>query len=317
MQPSLSPRKGALRPTSLDAILLPVAALVLCWVYWPTLAELAGRWGHDSRYSHGYLVPLFSLYLLWARRGQLGTETLRPSGWGLLLIGLGLTTRLAGTFFFYTWLSAASLLPCLAGLFVLWGGGRALRWSWPAVAFLVFMLPLPYQVEVALAHPLQRVATLASTYALQTLGFAAYSEGNVISLGESRIGVKAACSGLSMMLIFFALSTAIAMVCRRPPLERSLIFVSAIPIALLANFVRILVTAVLHKTVGGEVADYVFHDLAGWLMMPLALGMLWAELGLLSCVLVPAPSEDAQALDLAPWLPQPTTTKKEQAKAAR
>jgi exosortase len=264
------------------------AVLGLLWVYWPTLGDLLGRWGSDSQYSHGFLVPAFSVYLLWSRRGRLTPTLVRPSWWGLPILAAGLGLHLAGQYVYFDWLSAVSLLPCLAGLSVLAGGWAALRWAWPAVAFLVFMAPLPYRAEVALSGPLQRVATLASTYVLQTLGLMAFSEGNVIRLGEVRLGVVEACSGLSMLLTFFALSTAVALVIRRPPLDRALVFVSALPIALASNIIRISVTAVLHETVGSRVADLVFHDLAGWLMMPLALGFLWAELRLLSWVLVPA-----------------------------
>ena len=132
------------------------------------------------------------------------------------------------------------------------------------------------------------VATVAGTWLLQTLGFSAFAEGNVIRLGEVRIGVVEACSGLSMLLVFFALATAAILVTRRPLLDRILIVASAIPIAIGSNVVRITVTAILYKTAGSRIADLVFHDLAGWLMMPLALGFLWAELRLLSWVLVPA-----------------------------
>jgi exosortase len=147
------------------------------------------------------------------------------------------------------------------------------------------MVPLPYRLEVALAHPLQRLGTWASTYALQTLGFAAFAEGNVIRMRPVRIGVVEACSGLSMLVIFFALSTAVAVLANRPLWERLLLVASAVPIAVAANVTRITVTGVLHKWVGRELADYVFHDLAGWLTMPLALGMLWAELRLLAWVI--------------------------------
>jgi exosortase len=162
-------------------------------------------------------------------------------------------------------------------------------------------VPLPYTLEVALAHPLQRVATLASTYALQTLGFVAFSEGNVIRLGQVRIGVVEACSGLSMLVIFFALATAVSLLIDRSWPEKIFLVLSAVPIALLCNITRITVTGILHKTVGSELADYVFHDLAGWLMMPLALGLLWVELRLLVWVLpaVP-PEEDTPVLALGP-----------------
>ena len=274
--------------------------LALLWVFGPVLLALAGRWANDSRYSHGWLVPLFCLYLLWSRRERLVLDACRPSWWGLVLLLGGLGLSGCGTYLYLDWLNALALPACLAALTVLLGGPAALRWAWPALAFSLFMLPLPFRLEVALAHPLQRLATVVSTYALQTLGFAAFAEGNVIRMGAVRIGVVEACSGLSMLVIFFALSTAVAIVVRRPPWERLLLAASAVPIALVANITRVTVTGVLHKLAGRELADYIFHDLAGWLMMPLALGLLWAELRLLSWVF---PTRTVEDRPTSPFLP--------------
>jgi len=153
------------------------------------------------------------------------------------------------------------------------------------------MLPLPFRLEGAMAYPLQRVATKVSTYALQTLGFPALAEGNVIHLEDHEIGVVEACSGLSMLFTFIAMATGVVLVIRRPWLDKLLIVASAIPISLLVNMIRITVTGVLHEMVGSRLANLVFHDLAGWLMMPMALGLLWLELDLLSRLLVePAPA---------------------------
>jgi exosortase/archaeosortase family protein len=107
-------------------------------------------------------------------------------------------------------------------------------------------------------------------------------------MGEVHIGIVEACNGLSMMVLFFALAVAVAIVIRRSWIERFIVVASAIPVAVVSNIVRITVTGVLHKTAGSDLADRVFHDLAGWLMMPLALTLLWAELRVLSWVLVPA-----------------------------
>src|SRR5262249_56384836 len=90
------------------------------------------------------------------------------------------------------------------------GGWSSCRWALPAVAFLAFMIPLPYRLEVMVADPLQRLATTTSTFALQTLGLPALAEGKVILLNEVKIGIVEACSGLRMMMIFFAISTAVA-----------------------------------------------------------------------------------------------------------
>ena len=267
----------------------------LLWVYWPTLLEMSKRWSTDPRYAHGYLVPIFALILLWLRRNRLAALEPRPSWGGLVLIGGGLALRLAGAYFYYGWFEAVSLLPTLAGLCVLVWGWRSLSWSWPAIAFLVFMLPLPFRIEAALSYPLQRVATKASTYALQTLGFPALAEGNVIHLNDVEIGVVEACSGLSMLFTFFAMATGVVLLIHRPLLDKIVIVASAVPIALAVNMMRIIVTGVLHETVGHRLANVVFHDLAGWLMMPVALGLLWGELTLLALLLV-TPSPAAAAL---------------------
>jgi exosortase len=256
----------------------------ILWVYGPTLGEIAGRWANDPRYSHGYVVPLFSAYLLWSRRKQFPADAVRTSYWGLAFAGLGLLMFLAGIYTNFAWLNQMALLPLVAGAVLLVGGWRVLGWAAPAIAFLAFMVPLPYRVETALSNPLQRLGTKTSVYLLQTLGFTPYSDGNVVILGEHKIGIVEACNGLSMLLIFFALATAMAMISTKPLLDRLFLLVVAAPIAVLCNLLRITVTGLLYQVAGQKWADLVFHDLAGWLMMPLALFFLWLSLKAFSWV---------------------------------
>jgi exosortase len=266
------------------------AGVSFLWAYWTTLTALAERWSNSPEYSHGFLVPAFALAVLWFRRKHVKPDLLRPSGWGLPLLLAGGALRLAGAYYYYPPLESLSILPSLAGLCVLLGGGHALRWAWPAFAFLVFMLPLPFAVEVSLAHPLQRFATLASTYLLQTLGFPAVAQGNIVTVNETKIGVVEACNGLGMLVIFFAVSTAVAFVVKRPLWEKLLIAASAVPVALVANVIRITTTAVLSETISPTVGQTIFHDWGGWLMMPLALLLLWAEMRVLTWLFfTPAP----------------------------
>jgi exosortase len=269
-----------------------ILGLVMAWFYWPALRVMAARWSVDPRYSHGYLVPLFSLFLLWYRRDMLAKRPLRPRAWGFLLVLAAMALDLAGVRYFLTWCEGASILLALAGVAVMVGGWPALRWSWPAIAFLFFMLPLPYRVEHALGAPLQDLATATSTYALQTLGLPAVAEGNIILLtGNIRVGVVEACNGLGMLMMFFAYAAAAALIIDRPLLDRILIVVSAVPIAVFANILRITVTGFLYVYSTGEIAHAVYHDLAGWLMMPLALAILWFELKMLSWLLVEPPED--------------------------
>ncbi len=280
----MTPSRIAVRQLMNPFVLVSLAAPLACllWAYWTTLGEITFRWNHDPQYSHGYLVPMFALALLWVRRDRLPQLPLRPAYLGLALIALAIAVRLGGTYFFYAWFDAVSFVVCVAGLVLAVGGRRAWRWAWPAVAFLLFMIPLPHRLAVALTDPLQRVATVASTFMLQTFGLPAVADGHVIHVNEIELGVVEACSGLRMLMTFFALATAVVLVVKRPLWEKLVLVFSAVPIALLVNVTRITATGILHETAGRAVADAVFHDLAGWLMMPLALALLWVEMQVLA-----------------------------------
>lgn len=258
----------------------------LLWATWPVWQTMADRWSEDPRYAHGYLVPIFAVVLLWLRRDRLEGLGLTPSYWGGPLILLGLALQLGGAFFYYEWFEAAAILPLAAGLCVSCLGVSSLRWSWPAIGFLAFMVPLPFRLEGMMAHPLQKIGTLISTYALQTIGLPAVAEGNVILIDDVRIGVVEACSGLGMIFTFIAMSAGVAILCSRPMLDRLAILVSAIPIAIAVNVMRITCTAMAHRLSGSVAAGMIFHDFAGWLMMPAGLALLWLELVLLTHLLV-------------------------------
>jgi exosortase len=265
--------------------------LLLLWSYWPVLCAIAARWSHDQMYSHGYLVPAFSLWLLWKGLRQAGPNaTLAESSgtwWGLAFLLPAIGLHLLGAYVFMEWLSEASLLIALVGLCLCVGGWRFLRVAGPAIGFLVFMLPLPYRVEVALALPLRHLATVASTYLLEMVGVTATAEGNIIVLNNGALGVAEACNGLGMLVTFFAIATAVAIVLDRPLLDRLVVVASAVPVALAANVVRITVTGVLYETIGAWVATVVYHDLAGYIiLMPVAFGLIWLELKVLSRLLV-------------------------------
>jgi exosortase len=283
-------RSDTLRPSKsvnrnfLILVTLAVAALV--WAHWTAIALMAERWAHDPQYSHGYLVPAFAVVLLWSRRQILKFAAPKPAWWGAPVLAAGIGLHLAGGYYSFTWLDAFSLLPTLAGVILMLGGSAAWRWAWPAVGFLVFMIPLPYRVEVSLAGPLQRIATLSSTFLLQTFGLPAVAEGNVILLTNARIGIVEACSGLRMLVVFFALSSAMGLLIKKPLWEKLLVVASAVPLALVVNVMRITVTGFLHEKVSSEAANAVFHDFAGWLMMPAALGILWLELTYLKHLLL-------------------------------
>ena len=202
---------------------------VVLWSYWTTLLRMADRWTTDPQYSHGFLVPVFALAILWNRRDQLRGAAWQPYLLGLPLLLSGILIRLSAIQRDIEPLDAFSLLPTLFGLVLFVGGRSVLRWSWPALAFLAFMIPLPFFVDGALAQPLRRLATDMSAYALQTLGYPALAIGNTILLDQTPLGVAEACSGLGMLMTFVALSTALALISKAPLFVRLLLVVTRPP----------------------------------------------------------------------------------------
>lgn len=281
-----------------------LAAVCLLWVFWGPVQTLVNRWLNDPDYGHGFLVPVFAGYLLWHRRALMPKDWKTPSltalaAGGLCVVLSGIIVW-ASDALYIPILAPVAIIAALAALCLLAGGWPAFRWAWPALGFLVFMLPLPGILATALSHPLQRVGTIVSTAVLQTIGIPALSEGNIIVLPEGRLEVVQACSGLKMMSLFFAVCVGAALVIQRPLLDRLVIALSAPPIALLANIFRITLTGILMHF-AGETAGWE-HDLAGWLMMPVAVVLAFAEVALLDRLLV-APGLHGP-LSLAPAKPK-------------
>jgi exosortase len=273
-------------------------------LFWTALGQMASRWAVDPSYTHGFLVPVFSLYLLWHRK-SLFVPSSPTLGWGLAFIALGTGLMLAASGLLFQTLAHYSLPFFLAGVCLALGGWQKLKWAWPSLAFLFFMVPLPGPLADALGGPLQRIATRASTYVIQAVGVPAVAEGNVILLTQEPIGVAEACSGLRMLVLFVAIAAGFVLLVERKPWERVLLLASAIPIAIIANVTRITLTAIMYEWVSAEAAQLVFHDLAGWLMMPLAVALLAAEAALLSKLLIEDRPSTPVALGLGRNDPSP------------
>ncbi len=272
-------KRFAPQPMVLGSWLLLAAAFV--WAYFSAMSLLVTAWWQQPEYGHGFFVPLFALALLWLRREMIDPLPESGSWWGVAFLGVWALLRWSSAYYFYQLFDSFSMLPCLAGLALFVGGWRALRWAWPSIVFLVFMVPLPGFLSGALSFPLQRIGTITSVFVIQTMGIPAVAQGNVIILENTELGVVDACSGLRMLMLFIAVCVGYAFVVRCALWEKVVIVLSSAPIAVCSNVVRITVTALLYHLDLGELADKVFHDMAGLLMMPLAMILLWCEMTLL------------------------------------
>ncbi|HUY91123.1 MAG TPA: exosortase/archaeosortase family protein [Pirellulales bacterium] len=253
---------------------IAIVAATFGWSYWPIACELVRIWNHEPDYSHGYFVVPAALYFLWFRRGSLPAPSDRLQWGGMVLLVLSGAIRFAGSLWYIDALQAWSIPFWVAGTCWLFGGWRLLWWSLPSVGFLAFMIPLPFRAEHLLSFPLQRVATKLSCWLLQSLGRPAVAEGNVIYLNDITLGVAEACSGLRIFMSIAALAYIYMVLAKRDWWMKAILCASVLPVALLTNAVRIVATALLHEWVSGEAAHKFSHDLAGWLMAPLAAGLL-------------------------------------------
>jgi exosortase len=260
-----------------------VTAAAIAWSYFPSLTYLA-RWWEDPNYSHGWLIAPIALFILWQRREMLPSVTIRHRWWNFLPLALLLAWR---SWLYETndqWLEAATVPLVIAAATLAVGGWGAIRWAWPALVFLIFMVPLPNRFDDFLSAPLQRIATTGAYQLLTALGLPVVAEGNVILIHSQRVEVAEACRGLSMLLSFGALITAMVILIERPIWDRVVLILSIIPIALLCNIIRISITAVAYGYYDRPVKEV--HDYAGYGMMALALGLVLAELKVMSWLFV-------------------------------
>ncbi len=274
-----------------------VALLVYC--YLNMLSYTAVSW-KNPLYSHGYLVPAFAGFLFYVRFKPLKNIEVSERWIGVAIIVVSLGVRLWASNYDFNPFDRLSFVAALIGVCQLVGGTSMVSWAWPAVAFLLFMFPMPSVVEHSVLLFLQKLAAITSTWVLQLLGAPALRDGNRIMIDRVPLEVADACSGLRMSTIFGAMSFAMAVLIKRPWWDRFVILLSAIPIALATNVIRITITALIFMMFpDSDLIHQAVHDWAGLAMMPIALGLLWIELQILELITVPIEMDDYVAFGTA------------------
>ena len=253
-----------------------VGGLALLGVmFWPNLLHFVFIWSTDENYSHGFLVPLISLYFanLAARQGPVEVRSGLVIGAGL--IGLAMGIQLTTIIIPFPAVGDYGLVLALAGGCAILAGREALKRYWFAFFFLVFMIPLPVAFYAMIANPLQFLVSQLATSMLNVLGIPALCEGTMITLpGGNQLFVAQACSGMRQLTGFLALTTAWAYISARPVWHRMLLIALSIPIAMTANVVRVTLTGVVTHALDPKYASGAFHTLEGLAMMGLGLLML-------------------------------------------
>jgi len=254
---------------------LAVLGILTLWLYWPTMTHLVGQWWHDPNFSHGFFVPLFSIFVLWQQRNELARIPFRPSWIGLGIIAVAICTLMVGQMGAELFLSRFSFVLILAGLVVLflgWAMFRATIFPW---AFLILMIPIPAIVFNQITFPLQLLASQVAATVLPLFGVPILREGNVINLPAMPLEVAEACSGIRSLMSLLTLAIIYGYLMEKRNWVRCLLAIAAVPIAVVANSVRIIGTGLLVQYWDPDKAEGYFHASWGWIIFVISLVLLY------------------------------------------
>ena len=258
------------------AMLVSISLLVS--VFWGGLSELIVRWDKQEEYSHGYMLPLISLYFIWQKKDLLKQIEFKPSWLGMVVVFLALLIFLIGEVSALFILIQYSFIAVLIGLAWSVMGWQALKIILIPLLLLVFAIPLPYFLEASLSANLQLLSSKLGVAFIRWCNIPVYLEGNLIDLGVYKLQVVEACSGLRYLFPLMSLGFICAYMFDTAWWKRAVVFVSTIPVTLLMNSFRIGMIGVLVDNWGISAAEGFLHDFEGWIIFMACMGVLFVEM---------------------------------------
>lgn len=265
-------------------VALAILVVPLACAYWFIAESLVGQWIDDPNYTHGLFVVPMALVLAWKRRERLMETPPKVSYAGLVVVAVAGAIYLLGIAAAELFTMRFSLVVAVFGLTLLmqgWGRTRVLLFP---LLFLLLMIPVPYILYYKLTFPLQVESSKITSALLTTLGMPVVRTGNVIHLEGYTLEVVTACSGLRSMMTLGTLAIFMTDFFRFGKLGNVLLVALAIPIAVLANTTRLVMTAGIAAIAGSETADSFLHELSGIAVFLVGLVMLAISAGLIEWI---------------------------------
>ena len=267
---------------SLLAVLATAAVLVCLAAFGPALLELVHRWNSQEEYSHGFLIPIVSAWLLWTRRDALlasiGPSSLAGAALVLLAIVMGIIGELSAIWI----LSQVGFVIALMGIVLTIGGYSLLRVAFIPLAYLLFAIPLPYFIDAVLTLKLQLISSELGVFFIRLFQIPVYLDGNIIDMGNYKLQVVEACSGLRYLYPLLSLSFLAAYLFHGRLWQRAVVFLSSIPIAIGMNGFRIGLVGFLVDRWGTRMAEGALHFFEGWVIFLACSAFLAGEIYLLA-----------------------------------
>lgn len=259
-----------------------VLIALLVAMYWgPLRRDLIWTWTNDGNWSHGWLVPVFSLYFLVVRKDELFRCRVRPSYLGAVVLAGALALYFAGWWWRFGYPQSVSMVGAIFGVVLLLAGWQVIRLAWFPILYLLLAVPLPQGIYERITRPLREWASYAASMILPLLVDGYYAaQGAVIDFkvpggAAGTLNVEEACSGMRMIMAFTALGLAMAYLGDRPLWQRVVMVFAVLPIAVFCNTIRVVVTGLLYVTGHQDWAQGTAHQSLGLVMLFLALGLFW------------------------------------------
>lgn len=253
-----------------------IAAMAVVLLFHGTFTYLYGQWQREE-YSHGFLIPLISIYLLWRQRARFAHLSVQNSWAGVALALLGLGVYFLGSLASITTLDAYALVIVIAGCVLGMVGWQAFKVALGPIALLFLMNPVPQFFYNNISLRLQLLSSQIGVTFMRLFGVSVFLEGNVIDLGTYRLQVADACSGLRYLFPLMTLGVVIAYLFRGKAWMRWLLFLSTVPITVFMNSFRVGVIGILVDKFGIEQAEGFLHWFEGWVIFIACLLVLLAE----------------------------------------
>ena len=247
--------------------------LILVACYMPVLQRLIHQWNYDPDMGHGFFVPVIAAFIVWQRRNELAAIKPQPNLWGLLVIAWGGIQLLIATLGAELFTARMSFVVTIIGVVWTLGGTVMLKKLAFPLFLLFFMLPIPSVIYSAATFKLQILASQLADSALTVLSIPVLREGNVLELPNQKLSVVEACSGIRSLLSLTFLSLVYGYFFERKTWIRVVLFISTIPIAIVANASRVTMTGIMTQ-VKAELAEGFFHQAEGWVIFMVALAIL-------------------------------------------
>jgi exosortase A len=265
---------------------LKSAIILACLVvlYFHVAQRLVSDWIRMPDFSHGFLIPIVSLYLIYERRRQ--CSVLNPSGhWtGLPLLLLGVMLFLLGNLATEYFTMRFSMLVVLGGIILFLLGKEFFKTLLFPLVLLIFMIPIPSVLMDRVTFPMQLFTSKVAAGSLDLIGIPVLREGNIIQLANTSLEVAEACSGIRSLISLLALSVVFAYFSQNRPWKRIVLVLSTFPIAIIANAARVTGTGILAHHYGDKVAQGFFHGFSGWILFVVAFICLFLVGAMLSRV---------------------------------